>query len=373
MLDTSRRNFLGGSAALVAATSSAHSAIAKDVERATFSPSPELAWLVWNENPYGPSPAAIRAISETASQGAYYADAVVDRMAEMIAERHGISPKQVVIGTGSGELLHAISLAWGQRGKIVCPSLFFGGSVKYAERLGATAERVPLTEEMQIDLVGLAAGVDDETSMVQICNPDNPTGLILPQRELHAFALAVAGKATVLVDEAYNELTDDPDGNSLVGLVRQGSDVIVTRTFSKIYGMAGLRVGYAMTSEENASLIRQSLMNASNSTSGLAAAIASYEDDSFLNYSRAKIVEARQMIESAVAQASLVALPSQTNFVYVKVPDANAVRDAMRQHGIVIRGAYDGWPQYSRVSCGRLEDVQRYASALPRVLENLST
>jgi len=231
--------------------------------------------------------------------------------------------------------------------------------------------RVPLLADMNIDLPGMAAALDDSVAMVHLCNPNNPTGILIPPNALKAFIAEVSPKATVLVDEAYNELTDRPDDNSTIDLVKAGADVIVCRTFSKIYGMAGLRVGYAIASEENAARIRSHQMSFGGNLGGLAAAIASYNDTPFLDQSRAAVLEARAMIIDAVANSGLSALPSQTNFVFVKVPDANALRDAMAQSGIAIRGAYGNLNGYSRVSTGKLEDVARYAAALPKLSRQL--
>jgi len=208
-------------------------------------------------------------------------------------------------------------------------------------------------------------------ALVQICNPNNPTGILIPSAALRSFAAKVTPQATLLVDEAYNELTDRPEDNSLIDLVRAGADVIVCRTFSKIYGMAGMRVGYAITSEANAQRIKSHLMSFGGNLSGLAAAIASYNDTPFLDQSRAAVLEGRAMILDAVAKAGMTALPSQTNFVFVQVPDANALRDAMAERGIAIRGAYGRWSGYSRVSTGKLEDVTRYAAALPELAKRL--
>jgi len=191
------------------------------------------------------------------------------------------------------------------------------------------------------------------------------------RKSFKAFATAVSTKATVLIDEAYNELTDRPDDNSMIELVRAGADVIVRRTFSKIYGMAGLRVGYAITSEANAKRIRAHQMSFGGNVAGLAAAIASFNDTAFLSQSRAMVLEGREMIMDAVKKAGLTALPSQTNFVFVKVPDANALRDAMATKGIAIRGAYGDLTGYSRVSTGKIEDVARYTAALPELAAKL--
>lgn len=368
-----RRNFLGA-ASLAGGLAAAPVPVLAAAPRIEpdFGPKIGQALLSRNENPYGPAPSALRAISETAQMGCYYTDRGNEKLTAMIAERHGVSPSQVVIGDGSTEILCAIALAWGRKGAILCPDLFWDTTVVYGERQGVNSIRVPLTADMSLDLAAMAAKTGGGVSLVQICNPNNPTGMLIPAADLRAFAASVTPKVTLLIDEAYNELTDRPDDNAMIDLVRSGLDVIVCRTFSKIYGMAGLRVGYAITSEENAERIRSHLMSFGGNLAGIAAAIASYNDNAFLSQSRAMVLEGRAMIMDAVAKAGLTALPSQTNFIFVKVPDANALRDAMGEKGIAIRGAYGAaWRGYSRVSTGKLEDVARYAAALPELAERL--
>ena len=374
---THRRAFLShaGLAASLGASplpglSLAAAAAAPQVEP-DFGPKLGQALLSRNENPYGPAPSALKAIAESAQMGCYYTDRGHAKLTAMIAERHGVSPQQVVIGEGSTEVLNAIALAWGRSGAILCPSLFWDTTVLYGERQGVKSVRVPLAADMSVDLPAMQAKVSDGIALVQICNPNNPTGMLIPAADLRAFAAAVSPRATVLIDEAYNELTDRPDDNAMIDLVRSGADVIVCRTFSKIYGMAGLRVGYAITSQANAERIRAHQMSLGGNVAGLAAAIASFNDTAFLSQSRAMVLEGREMIMAAVKQAGLTALPSQTNFVFVKVPDANALRDAMAGKGIAIRGAYGALNGYSRVSTGRMEDVARYAAALPELAAKL--
>ncbi|QDH32953.1 histidinol-phosphate transaminase [Porphyrobacter sp. YT40] len=374
-MPTNRRSFLagaglaGGLSALPLGGLSA--ATASAAAQPDFGPKIGQALLSRNENPYGPAPSALRAIADTAKMGCYYADRGQQRLTAMIAERHGVAPAQVVVGEGSTEILCAIALAWGRKGAILCPDLFWDTTALYGERQGVSLLRVPLAQDMNVDLAAMQAKVTDGVALVQICNPNNPTGMLIAPAALRTFAAAVTPTATLLVDEAYNELTDRPEDNSMIDLVRSGADVIVCRTFSKIYGMAGLRVGYAITSEANAKRIQSHMMSFGGNLAGLAAAIASYDDTPFLDQSRAAVLEGRAMIVDAVARAGLTALPSQTNFVFVKVPDANSLRDAMAEKGIAIRGAYGPWAGYSRVSTGRLEDVSRYAAALPELAQRL--
>ncbi|MXO61044.1 aminotransferase class I/II-fold pyridoxal phosphate-dependent enzyme [Altererythrobacter salegens] len=371
-MQINRRNFIAGTAVAGTVAVAAQGVFGKDAPQPVFGPNSGQALLSRNENPYGPAPSALQAITDTATKGCYYSDKGVAKLRDMIAERHMVAPEQVVIGEGSTEILSAIALAWGAKGTIVCPSLFWDTTVQYGERQGAKAIRVPLAGDMDVDLAGMAAAVDDSVSLVHICNPNNPTAMLIDPAKMRAFAAQVVPKATLLVDEAYNELVDDPAANTLMDLVREGQDVIVCRTFSKIYGMAGMRVGYAITSPENARLIGGYLMSFGGNVSGLAAAIASYNDHGFLEKSKAVIVEGRSMILDAVKQAGLTSLPSQTNFVYVEVSDANAVQKAMAERGISIRGAYGPWKQYSRVSTGKLDDVSRYCAALPEVIGGLA-
>ena len=373
-MPTNRRNFLAGAGlatGLSALPMVSNAAMAAESVQPDFGPTNGTALLSRNENPYGPSPSAIKAITENAKMGCYYTDRALEKLHMMIAERHNVDVKQVVVGSGSTEILCAISLAWGRDGAILCPDLFWDTTVKYGERQGVQSIRVPLTSDMNVDLAGIEAGLTENVSLIQICNPNNPTGVLIPATDLRAFAAKTAPKATLLVDEAYNELTDAPDDNSMIDLVRAGADVIVCRTFSKIYGMAGLRVGYAITSEANADRIRSHMMSFGGNFGGVAAALGCYDDFAFLDQSRAMVLEGREMIMDAVAKSGLTALPSQTNFVYVEVPDADAVQKAMAERGIRIRGAYGKWTQYSRVSTGMLADVERYAKALPEVIGSL--
>ncbi|WP_448659950.1 pyridoxal phosphate-dependent aminotransferase [Sphingomonas sp. CJ99] len=334
-----------------------------------FGPADGVALLSRNENPYGPAPSAMKAMYDWAAKGCYYAEGGAQRLSAMIAEKFGVDRNMVVLGSGSTEVLSAAALAWKDKGAIVTPDLFWDTTVGYAERKGAKVIRVPLTATMDTDLDAMAAAVTPDVKMVHICNPNNPTGVLIDNAKLRAFIAKVSPKATVLVDEAYNELLDFPEQNSVVDLVKKGENVIVVRTFSKIYGMAGLRVGYAIAAPQVVEEVRGYEMSMGSNTAGLAAAIGSFNDTAFTNYSKAKVTEARQMIEAAVKKAGLTALPSQTNFVFVKVPDANKLRTAMAERQIMIRGAYGKWSDWSRVSCGKIEDVERYAAALPQIMQ----
>ena len=370
----SRRSLIGAASAGTTLALGGVPAIAEAKgQSALFGPRPGVAWLTYNENPYGPSPRAIEAMAEAASKGCYYADEATDRLRSMIAERFGVTPAHVVIGNGSTEVLSAAALDWGRAGPIVCPELFFADPLQVAERHGARLVHVPLRPDMGLDLDAMAAAAAaNKASMVYLCNPNNPTAMLVDPGALRAFADKLPGGTTLLIDEAYNELTDAPQANSMLGLVKAGRNVIVSRTFSKIYGLAGLRIGYALSTPANAARINGNIMTIDLGTSALAAAIASIDDTAFMAFSKNRIVEARGMILDVTKRLGLETLPSQANFVFVRVPDADALKARMADRGIIIRGAYGKWKSWSRVSTGKIEDVRRYIAELPGALTRLS-
>ncbi|MEM6604624.1 MAG: histidinol-phosphate transaminase, partial [Pseudomonadota bacterium] len=270
----------------------------------------------------------------------------------------------------------ACALAAGQKGNILGPDLFWDTTSRSVEAQGiAELKRLPKHAGLEIDLDAMYAAIDDDIALVQVVNPNNPTGLLTDPVALKAFTVKAAKKATVLVDEAYNEVTDAPDSNTMVSLVKEGHDVIVARTFSKIYGLAGMRIGYIIAAPEKIEEIGKFGIGWYGlNQAGLAAAVASYEDEEFMNASRAKIREGREMVYSALKENGLSGLPSQTNFIFADLGSINAeeFRAAMAKENVLIRGIYRDYTNWSRVSMGRIEHVQMYVDALPKVLSQFA-
>ncbi|MAL25714.1 MAG: histidinol phosphate aminotransferase [Croceicoccus sp.] len=371
----SRRGLIGGasmgSAALMTGNALAQSVMGQKMtpgSTSPFGPPAGMALLSRNENPYGPAPSAIKAIYDEAKNGCYYADGGVKLLTEMIAGHYALEPANVIVASGSTEVLCAAALAIPDGKAVLCPDLFWDTTVLYAERKGARVKRVPLGEDMGVDLAAMAAAIGPDVGMIQICNPNNPTGMAVGGEPLRDFIRSVPADIPVLVDEAYNELTSDPAFYSVSDMVNDHPNLIVCRAFSKIYGMAGLRVGYALAHPDTVKTLQGYLMSFGGNTAGLAAAIASFEDESFKAYSKAQVLSAKQIIMSAVESAGLSAPPSETNFVFVKVPDADALQAAMKENGVLIRGAYGEWTGWSRVSTGKIEDVSKYARLLPQLV-----
>ncbi|HEY5645203.1 MAG TPA: histidinol-phosphate transaminase [Pseudomonadales bacterium] len=375
----SRRGFLGGTVATgtlasVAAPLSAASPSAAVAPTPAYGPPAGIAKLDANENPYGPSANALRQMFEASKQGAYYVRDSVKILKSLIAERHRVAPEQVTLSSGSSGVLTYVATHAAAKGGILCPDLFWDSTARRGTRHAGRLVRLPGNDALAIDLEAMYDAISPEISLVQVTNPNNPTGTVLDGEALRAFCRKASKEVTVLVDEAYNELTDRPDYYSMVDLVREGHDVIVARTFSKIYGLAGMRVGYAISSAENAAMISSyALGDYTLNQAGLAAAIASYNDEAFLELSKSRIIEAREMISTAVRAAGLRALPSAANFVFVDLGtfSADTFREKMAARSVLIRGSYGDYRSWSRVSMGRIEDVQRYVEALPAVLDEM--
>ena len=370
-MDVSRRGWLGLTAVAGAAVPARSITIRPMVADPTgFAPAPGIAHLKYNENPLGPPASALQAMADLARSSWYYADDAEGRLAAMIGKRLGVPASQVVLGHGSSEVITSAALAWGKRGTILIPALQFDEPLLYPMAQGLNYRRVAMAPDLGIDLGALArAAAAPDVAMIYLCNPNNPTGMLLPRADLIAFARSLPPRITLLVDEAYMELADDPAAGTMLPLVREGANIIITRTFSKLFGMAGLRIGYAVASPANAAELKRHRLTISLNAPGLAAAIAAWDDGQFQQDSRAQIIAARRMLQAAVASAGTIALPSQTNFLFVKVADADRFAAAMAQKGILVRGAWGAaWPNWSRVSTGRLADVQRYANALPALV-----
>jgi histidinol-phosphate aminotransferase len=335
--------------------------------RATYGPAPGIIKLNANENPFGPSKKALAAAAEAASNGAYYPGPINRELVAAIAEKNDLTPEHILTSSGSMEILLAAGAAYSKHGRIVAPTLTFGPHLTAVERMGGEVIRVPLTADMDQDLAEMARRVDNSVSMVYICNPNNPTGVTIDGARLRSFVKEMSKTAIVFIDEAYNELTDSPDYTSMVDLVRDGENVMVTRTFSKIFALAGLRVGYSMAPPHLTEILRRHTMTQPNMV-GAAAALASYQDEPFIEYSKAKIKEGREMVGDLFKRMEIPYLESQTNFVYADIGrNADEFQAKMRARNVLIRGVYDPYTTWSRVSMGKIEDLERFVKIFEEV------
>ena len=348
--------------------------ISSYAQNINYGPADGLARLHWNENYYGPSELAIKAIKESSHKGAYYPDLLVNRLKSMIAERHNVGTENITISAGSTQALSYLAQAKSRENPIATTELTWDSHLGYAQNIGGTVIRVDNGDNLEINLKAIESISAKNISSVSIVNPNNPTGLLLDSNDLRTSVINMSKNTLVIIDEAYNEITNKPDDNSMIDLVRDGYNVAVSRTFSKIYGLAGERIGYIIAQPDVIEAIKKNGSGEfSVSLGGLAGAIASYNDEAFLKFSKSMILEAREMVYEGIAANGLTALPSETNFIFVNLGniDANDFRDEMLKMNILIRGKYGDFNQWSRISMGKLEDIQSYIDAIPVALEQL--
>jgi len=297
--------------------------------------------LAGNENPFGPAPAVIQAIFRAAPNSSRYPFREEQVLKEMLARKEGVGVENIVLGNGCDEILGCAAAHFFQSGgELVATSPTYFQLTDYAAKLDATMRWVPhQTGTMRHDLPAMAAAVSEATRLVYVCNPDNPTGTSVAAADLTAFCREVAPRCAIFIDEVYLELLDNFGGETQVPLVREGLPVIVGRSFSKLHGMAGHRIGYAVTTPKLASALTRWQMSGLNFI-GVAGARVSLGETEFLRYSTRKIREGRRRYCEFLDELGLSFAPSHGNFVFhqVRMPVAD-YKAAMKARGFLV-----GWP-----------------------------
>ncbi|MDW7692021.1 histidinol-phosphate transaminase [Flammeovirgaceae bacterium SG7u.111] len=324
-----------------------------------------------NENPYGPSPKALEAFIKQASEGNYYSWPLLKDLMDKIADFEGVKTSNVMMGPGSSDLLEKTGLvSFMDGGNIVSGDPPYMSLVNVAKKMGGTWKPVKLTDDYEHDLKKMEAEIDDETKIVYITNPNNPTGTITDTKKLKKFCAKVSEKVLVFVDEAYLELADDGLDASMVSLVAEGKNVIVSRTFSKIHGMAGIRVGYMVGLEETLKDI-QAITRGGMGISGpsIMAASASMDDTEFLTSTKAKIAEGRKFAVDMLTAKGFDVMPSQTNFIIFPIEmDGKDYMKKMYEQSVGIR-VFNFWDTtWSRVSIATMDEMKLFASAFEKTI-----
>ena len=330
------------------------------------------ARLSANENPYGPSPKALKAITEAAPDGYLYAMQYAKEFRELVAKTEGVPVDYVMLGAGSGELLSAAALwaAYRPNGgrTIIAPDPTFDALPRMALKHGITMDRVPLVaaDGYDINLNKLAERINAQTGMVYLCNPNNPTAITVDPAKLSAFCAAVGQKTPIFVDEAYIDYTPDPTAYSMVEMVKKGHNVIVTKTFSKVHGFAGLRTGYMIAKPELLEEIGKFGGGGGDmSMTTLRAAIVSLQDKEFIKYSLGKTQESKDYLYGVLKQHNYEPLPSGANFVMfpIRMKGEDFVTRMMDQGVSIRQWKFDG-QYWCRVSLGTMPQMQAFADGL---------
>ncbi len=325
-----------------------------------------------NENPLGPSPLAVKAMQRHAGKMHFYPDGNCFYLKRALAGKLNIEPDNLVFGNGSDEILSFLSLAYvhpEEETLMVTPS--FSEYVFATRLMGGVPRRIPLvSDKFDYDLEAVLNAVTEKTRMVFICSPNNPTGTIVRKKELDYFIENLPEKVLLVLDHAYLEYANDPDHPSGFDYIEKGYPVIALRTFSKIYGLAGLRIGYGITTPEIAGDLNRVREPFNVNAMAQAAALAALEDEEHLENSRRLVNEGRRQITEGLAAMGLKPVPDQANFFFVDIKaDSREAFQALLKKGVIVRtGDIFDLPTYIRVTYGTAEQNERFLVALKDAL-----
>ncbi len=324
------------------------------------------ARLTSNENPFGPSEKAIKVMQESLRNSWMYPKLGRDEFRQMIADQWGVTTEHVLLGAGSSEILMSGALLYGGKGsKILAADLTYMSLIRKAcNDYESELRTVPLTKDLDYDFDRMAEAVTDDISLLYVCNPNNPTGR-LTKGDLKGFCAEVSGKKPVFIDEAYIDYQADPAKESMISLVKEGKDVIVTRTFSKVHAMAGLRIGYAIATPDNIQKLKKYSTDGNTTTRpSIMGAIETLKDEEFMAYSRKMNRQSKEFLYKVLTDSGYEYIPSDTNFVLfpIRMNGDRFVMEMMKR-GVGLKRVVYRNQQYCRVSLGTLEDMEYFANA----------
>jgi histidinol-phosphate aminotransferase len=367
-ISISRRRFtqLLGAGAACAVVKPAFSLAVEPAARSTTT---GVVRLSSNENPYGPSPKALKAMTDSFGLSCRYPDEQNDLLIDALAKLNGVNHDQILLGDGSSEILQlcADTFTGLTRGKLVAADPTFEAILNNAAINGAEVVKVPLTSSFSHDLPKMSAVA--KQGLIYICNPNNPTASITPKNELREFIAKAPRQTMILVDEAYFHYADSPDYESVIPLIKDHPNLIVARTFSKIYGMAGLRCGYCVAQKETIERMHPYQMWDSVNCMALAAAIASLNDPDQVANGKRLISEAKTFTTSELDKMGYKQIPSQANFIMfdVKGPVVPLIK-ALKERNVQVGRLFPALPNHMRLTIGKKAEMESFLSAFREVL-----
>jgi len=325
-----------------------------------------------NENPLGPSPLAARAMRDNVDKMHIYPDGNNYYLKEKLAGKVGVDSNQLIFGNGSDELLAMLCLAYvspGEEAVMPVPSF---SEYEFAMRMqGGIPKTVPLRGENFIyDLDAMLEVIGEKTKLIFICNPNNPTGSVVDRKNMERFIERLPDNIVLILDQAYIEYSEDPEQISGLNYIKQGYPVVALRTFSKIYGLAGLRIGYGIAPAEIIADLNRVREPFNVNAMAQKAAVAALDDDEQVVRSRLLVAGARFQIKEGLRKMGLKPIPDQANFCFIDVKtDSRQVFQALLRKGVIVRtGDIFGQPTHIRLTYGTEEQNERFLTALGEVL-----
>ncbi|MEQ1690814.1 MAG: aminotransferase class I/II-fold pyridoxal phosphate-dependent enzyme [Gemmatimonas sp.] len=322
--------------------------------------------LMFNENPFGMSPKAKDALMGSWLQHAWYVPPIHEELRQTFAKHVGVPADHVLVTQGSSEVLGVLALAYNMEGgEIVAPWPTFEDLPRWGDTLKAKVHRVPLNQYFDHDLYLMDAKVGSGTKLVFICNPNNPTSNLTEDASLRDFVSSAAKRTTVVVDEAYIDFVDRPGHKSMIDLVLKGESVVVSRTASKIHGLAGLRCGFAIARPDIINRLQQYVSGDPN-VFGQLAANASLQDAEYQSFIKRKNGEGRTLLLNALATLGRKVASSQTNFVFFHTgKEIQPVQQYFLGKGFVVGRAFPPFNDWCRVSVGTPDEMKQFCAVLP--------
>jgi len=336
-----------------------------------------------NENPYGPSHAALNAMRDSFHLAWRYPDEYADMLTEELATLNSVPAEQILLGDGSGEILKLSAAAFtGNDKKIVIGNPTFEAIARHAGVAGAEVVKIDLTSDYRHDLNKMLVPANGG-GLVYICNPNNPTASITPSNEISSFLTKVSPTTIVLVDEAYHHYVETKDYESVIPLVKNHPNLIVARTFSKIYGMAGLRCGYCVTQPNNIKLMKVHQIFDSVNIMAIVAALASVKDPAHVSQGRKLNSEVKKLVCSELDSLGYRYIPSHANFMMIDLsskcgPSSNcshastatvpSIIAALAKRGVEVGRPFPALPSFLRVTIGTSSEMKSFLNAFKAVM-----
>ncbi len=331
--------------------------------------------LASNENPLGPSPRALEAIQAALFKLNRYPDGSGFYLRKKLAEKYSIPFDGILLGNGSNEIIELVIRAFMTPGdQVIMPAPSFLLYRLVVQWMGGKPVAVPLKADLGIDLEGMAKAITPKTKVIFLTNPNNPTGTVIGKRDFDSFLSSIPSNIVVVLDEAYIEFNRDPDTPSGFDYIhKEGPGVVVLKTFSKAYGLAGLRIGYGVMDPEIAGFLNRVRQPFNTGSLAQAAALAALDDQAFLDRTQDTIWTGLQYLYHEVEKLGLKYFPSQANFFLIEVPcEAKNIFEAMLRRGVIIRSmASYGMPWFIRVNAGLPPENERFVRTLSQVLADV--
>ena len=331
----------------------------------------EVIKIASNENPIGPSKKAVEAMGKALDNTHIYPDGAAFELKEKLAKKLSLKPENIIFGTGGDEIIFYFAYSFlANKNNIVVPNCTFAEYATSATIMDSQIKTVPVRDDWQIDLDAMLKEVDKNTKAVYITNPNNPTGAIISADKIEDFMDKLPEDCITFIDEAYYEYVDDPNYTKALEWIIKDRNIVILRTFSKIYGLAGLRIGYAMTPERIISIMERVRLPFNTSSLAQVAAIAALDDNEHIISSRETNSKGKEYLYSEFEKLGLTYTKTNANFVWVDTfKNCKEVFNQLLKRGVIVRtGDIFGAETYIRVTIGTEKELKKFVKELKEVL-----